>query len=83
MANRKITENLTLQQKVKVMQKLYDSGCKTEKELQALSMESVLQIEGITIQDMTVIMTLQKQVKAHTLFSYLGGGNNEQDGENE
>ena len=78
MANRKATENMTLQQKVKVMQKLYDSGCKTEKELQALSMESVLQIEGITIQDMTVIMTLKNQVKAHTLFSYLGGVDDEQ-----
>ena len=78
MANRKTTENLTLQQKVKVMQKLYDSDCKTEKDLQALSMESVLQIEGITIQDMTVIMALQKRVKPHTLFSYLGGAENEQ-----
>ena len=83
MANRKTTESPTLQQKVKVMQKLFESGCKNEKDLQELSMESVLQIEGITIQDMAVIMALQKQVKAHTLFSYLGGGNNEHDGENE
>lgn len=78
MANKKPTDNPTLAQKVKVLQKLFDSGCKSEKDLQALSMESILQIDGITIQDMTVIMTLQKQVKAHTLFSYLGGGGNEQ-----
>lgn len=78
MANKKPTDNLTLAQKVKVLQKLFDSGCKSEKDLQALSMESILQIDGITIQDMTVIMTLQKQVKAHTLFSYLGGGGDEQ-----
>ena len=78
MANKKPTDSLTLAQKVKVLQKLFDTGCKSEKDLQALSMESILQIDGITIQDMTVIMTLQKQVKAHTLFSYLGGGGNEQ-----
>lgn len=77
MANKKPTDSLTLAQKVKVLQKLFDTGCKSEKDLQALSMESILQIDGITIQDMTVIMTLQKQVKAHTLFSYLGGGGNE------
>lgn len=78
MANKKNTDTFTLPQKVKVLQKLFDSGCKTEKELQALSMESILAIDGITIQDMTVILTLQKQVKAHTLFSYLGGGADEQ-----
>lgn len=77
MANKKPTDSLTLAQKVKVLQKLFDAGCKSEKDLQALSMENILQIDGITIQDMTVIMTLQKQVKAHTLFSYLGGGGNE------
>lgn len=77
MANKKPTDTLTLAQKVKVLQKLFDADCKSEKDLQALSMESILQIDGITIQDMTVIMTLQKQAKAHTLFSYLGGGGNE------
>lgn len=71
-------DKITLQQKVKVLSKLFDNGCKTEKELQALNMESILKIPNITIQDMTVIMELQKQVKANHLFSYLGGGDNEQ-----
>ena len=34
MANKKPTDITTLQQKVKVLAKLYDSGCKTEKALQ-------------------------------------------------
>lgn len=71
-------EAFTLQQKVKVLNKLFDAKCRTEKELQALDMESILKIPNITIQDMTVIMELQKQAKAHTLFSYLGGGEDEQ-----
>lgn len=78
MANKKPADIMTLPQKVKVLSKLYDSGCKTEKALQGLTMESILSIDGITISDMTVIMELQKQVKAHTLFSYLGGVSDEQ-----
>ena len=53
-------DSFTLQQKVKVLNKLFDAKCRTEKELQALDMESILKIPNITIQDMTVIMELQK-----------------------
>ena len=70
----KLRDMSTLSQKIKVLSKLYESGCKTEKELQSLSMESILKIPNITIADMTVIMELQKQTKANRLFSYLGGG---------
>ena len=74
-------DSFTLQQKVKVLHKLFDAKCRTEKELQALDMESILKIPNITIQDMTVIMELQKATKANKLFSYLGGGNDEQPSE--
>lgn len=47
MANKKPTDITTLQQKVKVLAKLYDSGCKTEKALQSLSIESILGIPNI------------------------------------
>ncbi len=74
-------EAFTLQQKVKVLNKLFDAKCKSEKDLQALDMESILKIPNITIQDMTIIMELQKQTKANKLFSYLGGGSDEQQSE--
>lgn len=67
-------DTITLQQKVKVLNKLFDAKCRTEKDLQGLSMESILKIPSITIQDMTVIMELQKATKSGKLFSYLGGG---------
>lgn len=73
-------DTITLQQKVKVLNKLFDAKCRTEKDLQGLSMESILKIPNITIQDMTVIIELQKQTKANKLFSYLGGGTDEQTG---
>ena len=74
-------EAFTLQQKVKVLNKLFDAKCKSEKDLQALDMESILKIPNITIQDMTIIMELQKATKANKLFSYLGGGSDEQQSE--
>ncbi len=78
MASRKATDNLSLAQKVKVLQKLFDSGCKTEKDLKALNLQSILQIPDITVPDMTVITELQEQVAKNRLFSYLGGGADEQ-----
>ena len=74
-------EAFTLQPKVKVLNKLFDAKCKSEKDLQALDMESILKIPNITIQDMTIIMELQKATKANKLFSYLGGGSDEQQSE--
>lgn len=69
--------------KVKVIEKLFAANCKTEKELQSLDMEKILKIPGISIPDMTVIMELQKQVKAGKLYTYLGGENDEQPKQNE
>lgn len=78
MASKRNTTVLTLQQKVKVLQKLFNSGCKTEKDLKALNLQSILQIPDITVPDMTVITELQEQVAKNKLFSYLGGGADEQ-----
>ncbi len=70
-------EKVTFQNKVKVLNKLFESGCDTEKKLQQLDMETILKIPNITIPDMTLIMELQKQTKSGKLFSYLGGGSDE------
>ena len=70
-------DKATFQNKVKVLNKLFDSGCDTEKKLQQLDMEAILKIPNITIPDMGVIMELQKNTKSGKLFSYLGGGSHE------
>ena len=49
-------EKFTFQQKTKLLTKLFDAGCNTEKKQQQLDMES------------------------NKLFSYLGGGTDEQSG---
>ena len=69
--------NNTLNQKIKVLTKLYDAGCNTEEQLQKLKMEDILNIPGITVPEMKEITEIQKQVKNKTLFSYLVGGGDE------
>ena len=71
-------DNFTLQQKIKLLSKLFDAGINTEKQLQQLDMERILKIPGITIPEMNLLLELQKQTKANKLFSYLGGGTDEQ-----
>lgn len=66
------------QQKTRVLNKLFSSSVKTEKDLQKLTLENILEIKNITIPEMAIITELQKQVKSGTLYSYLAGG-----GENE
>ncbi len=63
----------TVQTKIRVLNKLFENGYTTEKELQSLSLEKALAINGITIPELTVIMELQKYTKAGKLYSYLGG----------
>ena len=55
-------DKFTYQQKTKLLSKLFDAGCNTEKQLQQLDMESILKIPGITIPDMSLIIELQKPV---------------------
>ena len=68
---------VTMQQKVKVISKLIDSGCDTEKKLAKLDMPSILKIKGISIPDMNVIMKLQETSKSGKLYSYLCGGSDD------
>ena len=60
-----------LQNKMSLLQKLFDTGCVTEKQLQGLKMEDILVIPGITVEDMRELVILQKCSKKNRLFSYL------------
>lgn len=72
-----------MQQKIKVITKLAESGYDTEKKLQKLEMENILQIKGITIPEMSIILALQKSTKSGKLYSYLCGGEDEVDKQGE
>ena len=74
MATKKTAAEQGLQQKMKVLAKLFDAGCK---DLKALTLPTILKIPDVTVPDMTVITELQEQVAKNRLFSYLGGGTDE------
>ena len=63
----------TFQQKTRVMNKLFENGINTEKELQNLTLKNIVSIKGITVAEMNIISDLQESVKSGKLFSYLGG----------
>lgn len=69
-------DKATFQNKVKVLNKLFDSVVIRRKSC-SNDMEAILKIPNITIPDMGVIMELQKNTKSGKLFSYLGGGSDE------
>lgn len=71
----------TYQQKSKVLNKLFSFGVETEKDLQKLTLENILEIKNITIPEMEIITELQKQVKAGTLYSYLARGESDEPNE--
>lgn len=61
------------QQKFKVLTKLFDAGFKSEKDLQSINFQNVFRIDGLSVQDMSIISELQRYTKSNKLYSYLGG----------
>ena len=61
-----------LQQKMKVLAKLFDAGCKTEKDLKALTLPTILKIPDVTVPDMTVITELQDRRQGQRLQILFG-----------
>ena len=49
MAAKKTAAEQGLQQKMKVLAKLFDAGCKTEKDLKALTLPTILKLSLIHI----------------------------------
>lgn len=73
-----MANKITFQQKTRVMNKLFEHGINTEKELQNLTIKSIVAIKGITVPEMNIISELQESAKTGKLFSYLGGADDEQ-----
>lgn len=72
---------ITTQQKFKVLNKLFEAGFKTEKDLQSINFQNVFSIANLTVQEMSIISELQINTKGNKLYSYLGGNNDEQNNE--
>lgn len=63
--------------KLAILQQLYGAGVTDEKALAALDVNTMLCLDGISIEDLRMMLEIQKQVKGGKLFSFLGGQHEE------
>ena len=58
---------------VKTIAKLMEEGFVTEKDIQAMTIDEILLLPGISVGEIGMINELQKAIKANKVISYLGG----------
>lgn len=58
---------------VKTISKLLEEGYTTEKDIQAMTVDEMLLLPGISVGEIGMINELQKAIKANKVISYLGG----------
>ena len=56
-----------------LVKKLMEEGYATEKEIQAMTIDEMLVLPGISVGEIGMINELQKAIKANKVLSYLGG----------
>ena len=59
------------QKAIKVLQRLFDAGYGTEKEIVNMAMDEMLALPGVNVADLCIISELQKSIKANKVISYL------------
>ena len=53
------------QKAIKVLQRLFDAGYGTEKEIVNMTMDEMLALPGVNVADLCIISELQKSIKAN------------------
>jgi len=61
-------------QKIKVVTKLIDAGFSNEKDILALGLSEIADMENISKPEISVICELQKAIKANRVISFLTEG---------
>ena len=62
------------QKAVKVINKIFEAGITEEKDIYAMTLDEILEIQGITVAEIGMINDLQKAIKANKVITFLGGG---------
>ncbi len=76
MAAKKLTNT---QKKLSLIDKLICSGYKNEKAIMDMTIDQILGLDGMSLDEMRSISELQKAIKNHTVITFLAGGDeNEQ-----
>ena len=58
---------------VKTLNRVFAAGFVSEKEIQTMTVSEMLSIEGVTVQDMALISSLQWAIKEHCILEFLAG----------
>ena len=59
---------------IKGLNKVLDAGFTDEKAIAAMTIDDILNMQGVTVADIGIINELQKSIKANKVISFLGGG---------
>ena len=59
---------------IKVLNKVLDAGFTDEKAIAAMTIDDILNMQGVTVADIGIINELQKSIKANKVVAFLGGG---------
>lgn len=62
------------QKAVKVINKIFEAGITEEKDISAMTLDEILEIQGITVAEIGMINDLKKAIKANKVITFLGGG---------
>lgn len=62
------------QKVVKVINKIFEAGITEEKDISAMTLDEILEIQGITVAEIGMINDLQKAIKANKVITFLEGG---------
>ena len=62
------------QKTVRLLNKGFEAGFFTEKEIVAMTMDDILAMQGITVAEISMINGLQKAVRANKVITFLSGG---------
>lgn len=62
------------QKAVKVINKIFEAGITEEKDISAMTLDEILEIQSITVAEIGMINDLQKAIKANKVITFLGGG---------
>ena len=59
---------------IKVLNKVLDAGFTDEKAIASMTIDDILNMQGVTVTDIGIINELQKSIKANKVIAFLGGG---------
>ena len=62
---------MMFKQKIKLLEKIAKTGIASEKDITDLTAEKMLDLPGITIDEMRALLSLQQAIKKNQMYSWL------------